>query len=586
MPGATTNNAESSVVFASGPNSGAGTPSRKLRRTGSLSKLARALTKGPRMLGRRVKHFLSDDLHVGVSFQKAPPAAVSRELATLELLAVYHRWLRGVQALLAIMVFCLSLMSFPHAETFVNVTIFVISQAAILVICKVYEVKAQSAGVTNVLFQSRNIFTSPFFFHMVAEIILWNIQTPFIVVFWRPFFELLNYFIFLRLYSVILYLNNAMYAYRTFCRALSTIGGQPLSTSFLLRTSLAQHRLSIALGTALAAFASLGVLYAKAEGVSVVDGLWFSFQTLATLGYGDITPNHVAGRAVAFIAWGFSLVAFAYVVAFAHAAGDGGEGGAGSANMHTLQRCHELIGQLRSRSARAIQVCWRLHRARRAGQPTPSKKQQAHAYFLSFELVHVIAATRRTRQALAATQRQFRETGTSTLTGLSPFQLYQHVYETHRAARRLQRVKDVDRVHQALRGRDVPASSLSRKDIADILLPEGSTSLSAAGAAAPEESFNGMVWTPAGLPAMADSGAAPPGAAGEGGVAGAGGAGSTPEVIAAVAEWKRKVAQLEGKCERLSEVLEALLAAASANSSHRATEPPSMSQSVDRTNRP
>lgn len=505
------------------------------RRRSAFANMKRSITKGPRLLGRRIKHFLKDDLYIDVRYQEAPPKMVARELTALEVLSVYHRWLRGVQALLSIAVFILSLLSIGKSAFLVNCTIFIVSQAAILVICKTYQVKAQLSGVANLLFEERNIFTSPHFLHMVAEIVLWNIQTPPFSPIGKQYVELLNYFIFLRLYSVIVYLNNAMYVYRTFCRAMSAISDLPLSTSFLIRTGLLHHKTRVVVTVVICAWLTVGFLFARTQNLSLGDALWFSFQSLSTLGYGDITPSTLSGRAVAFIAWIVSYVIMAFLIITMYSLLQASDR---SHNMQTLMECHELAHTLRGRSARVIQLVWRLHKARKVGPHAPSLKQKVYTLALSCLLTHMIAAARRTRQQLNGSMRSLNEASIHPLTGLSAYQYNAYLQLTEKAARQLQRAKDVDRVHLALRNRDVLASSLSRHDIESIILLPGDSL----------EPIDTL------LPGALTSSSA------------------TAPSVAEMAEWRDRVAQLEQKCARLTEVLEAISAVAE-------THPPSMAVS-------
>ncbi|GET87079.1 ion transport protein-like protein [Leishmania tarentolae] len=506
------------------------------RRRSAFTNMKRSITKGPRLLGRRIKHFFKDDLYIDVSYQKAPPKMVARELSTLEVLAVYHRWLRGVQALLSIVVFILSLLSIGNSAFLVNCTIFIVSQAAILVICKTYQVKAQFSGVTNVLFEERNIFTSPYLLHMVAEIVLWNIQTPPFVFVGQQFCELLNYFIFLRLYSIIIYLSNAVYRHRTFCRAMSAISDLPLSTSFLIRTGLIHHKTRVVVTTVMCAWLTVGCLFARTQDLSLGDALWFSFQSLSTLGYGDITPSTLPGRVVAFIAWIMSYVIMAFLIINMYSLLQASDR---SHNMQTLMECHELAQSLRGRSARVIQLAWRLHKARKVGPHAPSLKQTIYTLALSWGLMHMIAAMRHTRQQLNGAVRSLNEPSVHPLTGLSAYQYTAYLQVTERAAQQLQRVKDVDRVYLALRNRDVLASSLSRRDIESIII-------------LPSDPLEPISTAPPATLMSKSSG--------------------TAASVAEMAVWRDRVAQLEQKCARLTEVLEAISAVAE-------THPPSMAVS-------
>ncbi|EPY33345.1 ion transport protein-like protein [Strigomonas culicis] len=441
----------------------------------------------------------------------------------------------------------MSMMAIPAIETTVNWTIWILSLCACAVIAKTYHIKAQYSGVTNVLFENRNILTSPYFFHMAFEIILWNIQTPPILIFWKPFFRLINYFIFLRLYSIVIYLNNAVYVYRTFCRAMAAISDLPLSTSFLIRTSMVYHKTRVGLSVIFLMWLTVGFMYAKAETVAVSDGLWFSFQTLATLGYGDFTPITVGGRAVAFIAWLFSFFIMAYLIVVGQMILKDTD-----YNMQLLSYCHDLTHQLHTRSAWTIQVAWALRKAQKQRAANPGRRAELKVLLLSWKLTHVIAALRRTRQSLNANQKSFRETQVNPLTGLSAYQYNQFVYETHAAARRLQRVKDVDRVYLTLRDRDIVASSLTRKDIEEMIIPTGSNYLEEESAL---QAANELLFG-----------------------SGSGGGGIVQTVAATglsaeeVEMWKKKVQTLEDKITLLGETIDALSAIA-------VTHPPSMSHS-------
>lgn len=463
----------------------------------------------------------------------------------MDVLTEYHRWLRGVLALLSILVFLLSLISVSGASTIVNWTILIISQAAILVICKIYEVKAQVSGLTNLLFRNPNIFTSPFFPNMALEIMLWNIQTPPIVVFWKPFFDVLNYFIFIRLYSVIFYLNNAVYVYRTFCRVMAAMTDHPLDTSFLMRTSLIFHRCRTATVAVLGMWLTICFMYMKAEDASFADGLWFSFQSLATLGYGDMTPVTTSGQLVACLAAVGSLFFIAYAVVLSHgliAASDAEH------NIQVLARCHDLTHEVQGRSAWVIQAAWRLYRIRRACEgPDVDWKMKVKRLFLSWKLVHVIAAVRRSRRSLQRIYHAFRETTVNPLTGLSPNQYIAFVEETHQSARRLQRAKDVEHIYAALADHHSAASSLTREDIQRILQPE--------------DGAGGVLkfLTPTHLPS-------PPLSP----VCRAGPSTGTAEEVASLT---KRVRQLEEKCKQLASLIQLLTATAN-------THPRSMVQSL------
>ncbi|RNF25838.1 putative ion transport protein [Trypanosoma conorhini] len=365
-----------------------------------LRRKTRAVTLGPRLLGTRVKHLLRDELYIDVSLQSAP-LVVTNGIASLELLAAYHRWLRGVQALLAIIVFVLSLLP---ATAVVEWTILVVSAAAVLIILRVYSIKAQYTGLTNVFYKDhRNIFTSPFLLQMLLEILLWCIQTPPLIFFWRPFFELLNYFIFVRLYAVVVYIHNAAYVYRFFCRAMTAVTAFPLTPAFTVRTALVYRKAKVASLATVVSWAALSCMFARAEQVSLQDGCWYAFQALSTVGYGDVTPATTAGRLVGALAWVVSFLLIAYLVVVVH--GSLTED-ANEHNMYVLMRCHRLSRVVRGDSARVIQTAWRFHRLHSEARAGVGRRLKA--LFYACALARHISRLRRERQDWTDATQRFR----------------------------------------------------------------------------------------------------------------------------------------------------------------------------------
>ncbi|KEG08733.1 putative ion transport protein [Trypanosoma grayi] len=416
----------------------------------ALRRKTRAVTMAPRLLGTRVKHLLRDEFYIDVGLRNAP-SVVTKEIVSLELLAAYHCWLRGVQALLAVIVFVLSLM---RSDTIVDWTILGISEAAVLIILKVYAIKAEYTSLTNVMYERRrNIFTSPFLGRMLLEVVVWNIQTPPVILFWRPFFELLNYFMFIRLYAVVVYIHNAAYVRRSFCRAMAAVVALPLNIGFTVRTALVYRSAKTACLTTLLSWLAISCMYTKAEGVPLRDGCWYAFQTISTIGYGDITPVTTAGRLVTVLAWvvSFILIAYLVVVSSAALADDANEH-----NMYMLMRCHKLSNMVRHESARVIQTAWRFRRANRRSPVAPATmKQRAKALFYSWSLTGSITKLRRVRQDWVDATQRFRASSINPATGLSEYQHYEQLRHAQRAARQAQRQIDVDIfVEKLVRGRD------------------------------------------------------------------------------------------------------------------------------------
>ncbi|ORC86317.1 putative ion transport protein [Trypanosoma theileri] len=413
--------------------------SRALR---AIRKKTQAVTLAPRLLGTRVKHLLRDELYIDVSIRNAP-TVVTNEIANLELLAAYHRWLRGVHALLAIVVFVLSLV---RADVVVNWTILAVSIAAILIIIKVYGIKAEYTGLTNVMYkENRSVLTSPFVNQMFLEILIWIIQTPPIILFWRPFFELLNYFIFIRLYVIVVYIHNAVYVHRTFCRAMAAVVGLPLSISFTIRTALVYSKAKVTCFTILISWISIGCMYSKAEHVSLSDGLWFSFQTLSTVGYGDLSPTTTTGRLVTVLAWIVSFLLIAYMVVILHGSLVQDEN---EYNMYVLMRCHKLSHKVRNESARVIQKAWRFHRA--SLQLPQTRIRKVKTLLQAWSLTHTISRLRYVRQDWVYTTRLFRERRHNPIVGLSEYKHREELYIAQCAARHTQRQSDVDAFMQLL----------------------------------------------------------------------------------------------------------------------------------------
>lgn len=87
----------------------------------------------------------------------------------------------------------------------------------------------------------------------------------------------------------------------------TNVGGEPpkvpLTSRLLLRESLtARLAAAIIAGVALLITVAGGVLARlldHQEYPTVGKGLWFALQTVTTVGYGDVTPQHASGRFIA-----------------------------------------------------------------------------------------------------------------------------------------------------------------------------------------------------------------------------------------------------------------------------------------------
>ena len=241
-------------------------------------------------------------------------------MAGIEALGVYHRWLRGVLCYLTIIVFVLSLASLEGSQKdLIDWAMFGASLPAQLILLRIYQIKYQFAGLTDPIYRkSPNLVNSPYFYQMLVEMLVWTVQCPPYIIDQYPSLELLNFMPFFRLYSIGIYLNNSNFAYRTFCRAMAAMCGIPLTTSLYMRSVLIYKSAKSSLIITGSLWVTLSLMYAKAEGQSFSDSVWFIFVTVGTIGYGDISPKSTQGRCIAFLAWVYALVLIGYVVVLTH----------------------------------------------------------------------------------------------------------------------------------------------------------------------------------------------------------------------------------------------------------------------------
>lgn len=294
-----------------------------------------------------------------------PPASVSKELASLEALAAHHRYLRGLMAALAVIVFVVSLLELAEdsVNTLLDSVVLVLSLAGEVLIVKVYKIKAIQAGLTDPLYKHASVLHSPHLPMMLAEMVIWLLHSPPGIGYYFPDAYLLDFFIIFRAYCVLLYLNNATFVHRTFCRAMSALSEIPLSISFYVRTSFLFDRTRASVAALLAGWCALALLFSKGEGYSFFDSLYFCFVTGATIGYGDIAPRTVPGRLVAFFSWVFGLTVVGWVVGLTHESLSLTDA---ERHLYTLFRANDLCNRIPNEAAKVIQRTWRLRRGRKA----------------------------------------------------------------------------------------------------------------------------------------------------------------------------------------------------------------------------
>jgi hypothetical protein len=329
----------------------------------AVKKVVRNGTLGAKMISNHVTEILREDLHINIRIAEFP-TELSRELRSLENIAEYLRWLRGILCFLGVASFALSLAVILDNQTRLSWIIFFMSFVAQGVLVKTYSVKATVSGLTNPIYRKRaSLWYSPYFYQMLIEMGFWMIQCP-------PTFEatspvnMLGFVVFARVYTIVTYMNNSTFAYRTFCRAMSALIGVPLSNSFYIRTSLIYRKTQTISVIITCFWLTLALMYTKAEGTLYRDSMWFIFVTVGTIGYGDISPVTISGRLVAFLAWLFALICIGYAVVVVH---DTIMLREHEKTMYLLFRSNELTIEEPEHAARLIQQFVRYYFSKKRG---------------------------------------------------------------------------------------------------------------------------------------------------------------------------------------------------------------------------
>ncbi|CUG05879.1 ion transporter, putative [Bodo saltans] len=329
----------------------------------AVKKVVKNGTLGAKMISTHVTEILREDLNINIRYAEFP-SELSRELRSLENIAAYLRWLRGILCFFGIVSFALSLAVILDDQTRLSWIILVISIIAQGVLLQTYSVKATVSGLTNPIYRKRaSLWYSPYFYQMLMEMGFWLIQCP-------PTFEatspvnMLGFVVFARVYTIVTYMNNSTFAYRTFCRAMSALIGVPLSNSFYIRTSLIYRKTQTISVIITCFWLTLALMYTKAEGTPYRDSMWFIFVTVGTIGYGDISPVTISGRLVAFLAWVFALICIGYAVVVVH---DTIMLREHERTMYLLFRSNELTIEEPDHAARLIQQFVRYYFSKKRG---------------------------------------------------------------------------------------------------------------------------------------------------------------------------------------------------------------------------
>jgi hypothetical protein len=332
------------------------------------------------------------------TYQKPPPA-ITKSLADLEAMAKYQRWLRGVLSALAILAFGVSLVAANTVEQVSDALVTLLSIAGEVCILQVYQIKAKYAGVTDPIYRERpSVIHSPHFPMMLGEMFIWALHAPpFLSSVWEDA-ETLDFLVWLRLYTILLYLNHVSFGHRTFCRAISAVADIPLSTSFFLRTAFIFDTFRTSIAILFAGWMSLALLFSKCEGTSVWDSMYFCFVTAATIGYGDISPKTTLGRIVAFFSWVFGLTVVAWVVGLVHEALSLSTA---EQNLFMLFQANEMCNVIPVEAAITIQRAFRLTLARKRHRPIILQS------FMGYRLTSQVNKLRSLRRQIRSTEASF-----------------------------------------------------------------------------------------------------------------------------------------------------------------------------------
>lgn len=364
-----------------------------------VKKAIRGTTFGTILLARHVNDILKEDLMIDINF-KHYPDHISKELKSLENLASYLRWLRGVLCLFGVASFVLALLVVLLNEVRLSYAIVGISFIAQLLLLRIYAVKATFASLTNPLYRNKGtLFFSPYFFEMIGEMLFWTIQTPPSLEDVYPY-DMLGFIVFGRIYCVVLYFNNATIGYRTFCRAMSAVVDVPLSNWFFLRASLIYNKFKTGSIIIVCSWLTLALMFSKSENQTYADSLWFTFVTVGTIGYGDFAAVTAIGRFSAFLMYVFSLIGVGYAVVLTH---DTLALKEHERNLYLLFRSNELGISLKDQAARTIQRSWRWYAAKKRGAFVLTLN------WLAWRLLQEATAFRKSRDTLREAARKFRE---------------------------------------------------------------------------------------------------------------------------------------------------------------------------------
>eukprot|EP00796_Vickermania_ingenoplastis_P008936 gene8937-6269_t len=329
-------------------------------------------------------------------------------------LSQYYGWARGVVAYCAVIVYLLGFIPIAEASQPLSLlhrgVVLLFSEVACVFVCVAYDVRLQLDTLTDpVLFDGVHLLTSPLLLPMLLEIGLWNILTPPVPL--PPssssalgeaprgmdLLYFLNDLLFLRLYAVVFYYSWMAYSYRPISRVLSLLRPTEsgVSTGFFLQTTLHYRWRLVCPMMVLLWWLTMGLLFHKVDPFtrSFADGVWLSFQTFSTLGYGDHPPSCRRAKWLMYVAWMGNVLLWGYAVVIvlsltfsANASNRGGgrqrsvisQSLAVGSRQHVerLAECRRLAQLVREHSARVIQATWRHHvavaRRSRSGRRTHS----------------------------------------------------------------------------------------------------------------------------------------------------------------------------------------------------------------------
>ncbi|KEG08732.1 ion transport protein [Trypanosoma grayi] len=291
-----------------------------------------------------------------------PPVTPStRSLRQTERRLANHSWLRGAMCFLAVICYGLSLFD---ATVVTHSFILVLSLAGEAAIVGIYRIKARTHGITSKAGASPevSVFHSPLLGKMLLEMLVWIIQCPPLPSSaCNGWVAGLDGMLVLRLYVLMLYATHFSHA-SVFGRAIASVLRIRVGHRFLVRTTFLMEHLVATVSAIALGLVILACYYAKVEGTSFGDALYFCIGTASLVGLGDVTPTTFSGRATAVCAMLFGVAVLCWIVGCMHEALslNGAE-----RNLYALFRSNELCDQLPAQAARLIQRAWKLHIAKR-----------------------------------------------------------------------------------------------------------------------------------------------------------------------------------------------------------------------------